>query len=71
MKFNNIPVDASTRFENDIMNSIEPFNFQELIPYNHATSNKTSMILGFNIFCTLKTIWYLRRPRNFNRLMND
>ena len=36
MKFNNIPVDASTRFENDIMNSIEPFNFQELIPYNHA-----------------------------------
>ena len=31
-----IPVDGSTRFENDIMNSIEPFNYNELVPYNHA-----------------------------------
>ena len=36
MDYNNIPVDASTRFDNNIMNSIEPFNFNELIPYNHA-----------------------------------
>ena len=36
MSFNNIPVDGSSRFDNKIMNSIEPFNFKELIPYNHA-----------------------------------
>ncbi|MBR5369870.1 MAG: DNA helicase PriA [Bacilli bacterium] len=31
-----IPIDGSTRFENDIMNTIEPFNYNELVPYNHA-----------------------------------
>lgn len=36
MDYHNIPVDASSRFDNNIMNSIEPFNFAELIPYNHA-----------------------------------
>ncbi len=36
MKFNNIPADGSTRFDDKIMNSIEPFNFKELVPYNHA-----------------------------------
>lgn len=36
MTYHNIPVDASSRFDNNIMNSIEPFNFAELIPYNHA-----------------------------------
>lgn len=36
MNFDNIPVDASTHFDNDIMNSIEPFNYEDLIPYNHA-----------------------------------
>lgn len=36
MDYEKIPVDGSSRFDNDIMNSIEPFNFNELIPYNHA-----------------------------------
>ena len=36
MDYSNVPVDASTRFDNNIMNSIEPFDFKELIPYNHA-----------------------------------
>lgn len=36
MEFNSIPVDGSTRFDNSIMNSIEPFNYNELIDYNHA-----------------------------------
>ncbi len=36
MKFNNIPADGSTRFDDKIMNSIEPFNFKDLVPYNHA-----------------------------------
>ncbi len=36
MKFSKIPVDGSTRFDNNIMNSIEPFNYDELIKYNHA-----------------------------------
>ena len=36
MDFNKVPVDASTRFDNDIMNTIEPFDYNEMIPYNHA-----------------------------------
>ena len=36
MTFQKIPVDGSTRFDNNIMNAIEPFNYEELEPYNHA-----------------------------------
>lgn len=36
MDFNGIPVDASTRFNDDIMNTIEPFDYKELTNYNHA-----------------------------------
>ena len=36
MDFENVPVDGSTRFENDVMNSIEPFDYKEMVPYNHA-----------------------------------
>ena len=36
MKFDKVPVDGSTRFENNLMNSIEPFDYNELVPYNHA-----------------------------------
>ena len=36
MDFNSIPVDGSSHFDNDIMNTIEPFHYNELIPYNHA-----------------------------------
>lgn len=36
MVFKKIPVDGSTRFANDIMNSLEPFYFHYLVPYNHA-----------------------------------
>lgn len=36
MNFEKIPVDGSSKFDNSIMNSIEPFNYQELIDYNHA-----------------------------------
>ncbi len=31
-----VPVDGSTRFDNDIMNTIEPFNYSDLVEYNHA-----------------------------------
>lgn len=31
-----IPVDASSRFDNDIMNSLEPFHYSQLETYNHA-----------------------------------
>ena len=34
--FNRIPVDASTRFDDDIMNTIEPFDYNKLVNYNHA-----------------------------------
>ena len=36
MLFTKVPVDGSTRFANDIMNSIEPFDYKEIIEYNHA-----------------------------------
>lgn len=36
MNYYKVPVDGSTRFDNDIMNSIEPFNYDELTDYNHA-----------------------------------
>ena len=36
MDYIKIPVDGSTRFDNDIMNTIEPFNYEELVEYNHA-----------------------------------
>ncbi len=36
MVFNRVPVDGSTRFNNDMMNSIEPFDYGKLIDYNHA-----------------------------------
>ncbi|HPF83758.1 MAG TPA: DNA helicase PriA [Bacilli bacterium] len=36
MQYQKIPVDGSTRFENDIMNTIEPFDYNEMVDYNHA-----------------------------------
>ena len=36
MDFSHIPQDGSTHFDDDMMNSIEPFNFEDMIPYNHA-----------------------------------
>ena len=36
MSYDKVPVDGSTRFDNDIMNAIEPFNYGELKEYNHA-----------------------------------
>ena len=34
--YQSIPVDGSSHFDNDIMNTLEPFHFEELVPYNHA-----------------------------------
>lgn len=36
MVYHKVPVDGSTRFNNDMMNSIEPFDYGKLIDYNHA-----------------------------------
>lgn len=36
MAYHRVPVDGSTRFNNDMMNSIEPFDYGKLIDYNHA-----------------------------------
>lgn len=36
MKFENIPVDGSKRFQNDIMNSIEPFDYKDLKEFNYS-----------------------------------
>lgn len=36
IKYSKIPIDGSSRFDNDIMSSIEPFDYNEIVPYNHA-----------------------------------
>ena len=36
MKFSNVPVDGSKRFPNDIMNSIEPFDYKELKEFSFS-----------------------------------
>ena len=36
MKYYHIPVDGSERLSNDIMNTIEPFDYKEMVDYNHA-----------------------------------
>lgn len=36
MNYYRIPVDGSTRFANDIMNSIEPFDYNGLVDFSHS-----------------------------------
>lgn len=36
LNFNGVLVDGSTRFADDLMDSLEPFNYDELVEYNHA-----------------------------------
>ncbi len=36
MSFQKIPVDGSNNFDNDTMNSIEPFDYQGLVDFNHS-----------------------------------
>ena len=36
MNYDRVPVDGSVRFDNDMMNTIEPFDYNKLIDYNHA-----------------------------------
>ena len=36
MSFDKVPVDGSKRFENDIMNSIEPFDYKDLKDFNYS-----------------------------------
>ena len=36
MLFDSVPIDGSTRFDNALMNTIQPYNYAELKPYNHA-----------------------------------
>lgn len=35
-RYKRIPIDGSSRFGDDIMGSIEPFNYDDIVPYNHA-----------------------------------
>lgn len=36
MEFDRILVDGSSHFDDDLMDSLEPFNFEDLVDYNHA-----------------------------------
>ena len=34
--FKNVPIDGSKRFPDDLMNTIQPYDYDKLVPYNHA-----------------------------------
>lgn len=36
MSFSNVPVDASTQMDNDLMDSLEPYDFSKLVPFDGA-----------------------------------
>ena len=36
LSYTRVPVDGSTRFDDDIMNTIEPFDYGKMVDYNHA-----------------------------------
>lgn len=36
MNFEKVLVDGSSRFDDDLMDSLEPFNYNDLVEYNHA-----------------------------------
>ena len=36
MSFENVPVDASVKMDNDLMDSLEPFDFSEMVDFNDA-----------------------------------
>ena len=36
MDFIKIPIDGSTRFDNDIMDTIQPYDYKDMVKYNHA-----------------------------------
>lgn len=36
MSYNKVLADGSSRFSDDLMDSLEPFEYKDLIPYNHA-----------------------------------
>ncbi len=34
--FESVPADGSTRFDDALMNTIQPYDYKDLVPYNHA-----------------------------------
>ena len=36
LEIQDLPVDGSTKFEDEIMDSIEPYNYQEFKPFNRS-----------------------------------
>lgn len=36
MSFSNVPVDASTQMDNDLMDSLEPFDYSRMVPFDGA-----------------------------------
>ncbi len=36
LEYKRVLVDGSSRFDNDLMDSLEPFNYNDLVEYNHA-----------------------------------
>lgn len=36
IRFESVPIDGSTRFDDALMNTIQPYDYSDLVPYNHA-----------------------------------
>jgi len=68
MFFDNIPVDSSTKFPDDIMNSIEPFDYSEFKDFN------TSYLSGFlseRYDKTIDELFHIAEKRAKNTAINE
>ena len=63
-----VPVDGSEKFANDIMNTIEPFDYKELVEYNHAY---LSGFLAEKYDVSKETAYEDARKRSFNSTLSE
>ena len=63
-----VPVDGSEKFANDIMNTIEPFNYDELVDYNHAY---LSGFLAEKYDVSKEKAYEDAKKRSFNSTINE
>jgi len=63
-----IPVDGSEKFADDIMNTIEPFDYSELVDYNHAY---LSGFLSEKYDVSKENAYKIAKNRSFNSTINE
>lgn len=63
-----IPVDGSIKFADDIMNTIEPYDYKELVDYNHAY---LSGFLAEKYDVEKETAYEIAKKRAFNSTISE